>query len=279
MFVRLKFTLSKIMKYQFIDKYLIEKQKEGHYLFTYDEIVQEFHIDSTALHSKLLRLKHQHKIASIRKNFYIYFPQEGIETGSIHPYLYLDDLMHYLNINYYVALFSAASFHGSENPNPSEYYIIVDRPIKNITLGEINLNFILKKNWDPDSIDQILYRTGFINISSPELTGIDLIAYYEKIGGASYILSILKGFWDKFDSERLSLIADSYLDTSALQRLGYICDVVLDKPDLAMSLQHALESRKTHTIPFQLSSSKRKKLSYDWKVDAHIHSHFHGISK
>ena len=89
--------------------------------------------------------------------------------------------------------------------------------------------FFCKKQILDAYVEKRLTRTGYINVSCPELTAVDLITYQAKIGSVTRAATVLAELVEKTDFSRLT---PDFVDTvpiSSLQRLGYILDNVLEE--------------------------------------------------
>ena len=82
---------------------------------------------------------------------------------------------------------------------------------------------------------------GFINISSPELTAVDLLTYQDKIGGVTRAATVLAELAEKLDFGRLDELFVKSVPVTSLQRLGYILDVVLEEQAVADSIHNILK--------------------------------------
>ena len=107
--------------YNYIDKYLVEVQSKGRYSITLKELRNNFNVSEKALNQNLFRLKTKNRISQIRKEFYVIIPPAYINRGMIPAAFFVDDMMKFLNKNYYVGLFSAAALHGAAHQQPMEY--------------------------------------------------------------------------------------------------------------------------------------------------------------
>ena len=109
------------------------------------------------------------------------------------------------------------------------------------------------------------YQTGFINVSSPELTSLDLCTYIWKFG-VNRVVTILMELCEQMKPSFLKKVAKEYNNISSIQRLGYILENFTDYDKLTNALQQILKKNKTYYVP--LSPKKEKKGEYDrrWKV-------------
>jgi len=107
-------------------------------------------------------------------------------------------------------------------------------------------------------IDDIIQKTtdaGYLNVSSPELTALDLFAYVEKIG-MNRITTVLHELAQSIKVTSLSRTIKKYPNTSVIHRLGYIIDKVLDEKKIAEVLLKNLKDR--NLFPVLLTTQKPK---------------------
>jgi len=250
----------------YLSKYLTSVRSKGCYTFTLVELREQFIVSSISLNQSLGRLKAKNEIAQIRKGFYAIIPPEYSSQGMLPPYLFLDDLMKSLNKRYYLALLSAAAIWGAAHQQPMEYFVLVESPApRSVNSKKLKLDFLGKKEWIGEGIIQQKTQSGYMSISSPELTALDLCAYADTFG-INRVVTILQELVQNIKLPALVKIAKQYANTTAIQRLGYVLDVVLLKEKLAIALWKVMLERKYYSVP--LSSQKEKKglIDYRWKV-------------
>ncbi len=261
--------MKKIEK-NYIYKYIIKLQSTGKYTFTFDELKKKFNaLNCNALKKSLSRLIIDKKILSARKGFYVIIPPEYLNSGTLPPILFVDDLMKSINRNYYVGMLNSALFYGAGHQQPQELFVITDKPaIRDIKKKNISIKFITRKKLLIEGITEQKTDTGYVKISLPELTMIDLIQFQRKAGGLNRIVSIITEMKDKIDKKRLSeLLTNNDIPCSVLQRLGYILESFLSVKDVSDSLYLTVKryiNRRTALNPFK----KIKGFSSDnrWKV-------------
>ena len=74
----------------------------------------------------ILRLAEKGEVLSLRKGFYLIIPPRFSSVKKLPVQLYCDKLFRYLGRNYYIALFSAAKFHGASHQQVHRDYIITN---------------------------------------------------------------------------------------------------------------------------------------------------------
>lgn len=169
--------------HNYLEKYIDNVRSVGRYSFTLEELQNEFNISYRALKQNLYRLKSKNEIAQVRQGFYVIIPPEYSNQGMLPPYLFIDDLMESLNKPYYVALLSAAALHGAAHQQPMEYFVIVRTPApRSIHNKKLKISFFSKSSWEQGDIVKKTTNAGYMNVSSPELTALDLLNYTHKIG-------------------------------------------------------------------------------------------------
>lgn len=269
-FMQIIYELKRAVKYEYIDNYLLNIRSKGRFYFTFEELKNTFNASDQALRRKITRLNADKKIAIIRKDFYVVLSPEQTINGTIPLYLYIDDLMKYLERSYYLGLYSAAVLYGAAHQQPMEYQVIVQSPMRSIIVGSTKINFLCRKQWSEENIEKKQSAAGYFNVSSPELTALDFMSFNGKIGGISRISTILEELIEEIKPAQMYRTALSYPNNSALQRLGYMLDKVFKRDDLAKSLRRALNKRLAQNIVLAISSPKKGNFDRDWKVDVNV---------
>ena len=96
-----------------IASWIYDKPLRGDYTFTHDELVQAFpDMSAGSIARALTREVSKGRIMSPLRCFYVIVPDEYVLRGAVPQSFYLEDMMHHLGRKYYVALLSAASYHG-----------------------------------------------------------------------------------------------------------------------------------------------------------------------
>lgn len=260
-------------RYKYLDAYIDDLRSDGKYSFTAFDLRKRFNFSDEALKKSLQRLKKAKKVVMVRKAFYVIVPPEYRAKGIIPPGLYVHDLMKFLGRDYYVGLLNAAAFHGSAHQQPQSYSIITTgAPLRNIQTDQVSICFLTKKTWNQKEIENRKVSTGFINVSSPELTALDLINYYDIVGGFDRIATILEELSESIRAKKLVDSAKHYTKVTVIQRLGYMLDHVLDEGKLGNILYDYLQ-----TIPFhpcllspQTIKPKRMATGNRWKIVPNI---------
>ncbi len=179
-------------KYNYLLNFIYDLQAKGRYTFSLEEMKLKFQIEEEALKKSLNRLSKKGKIVSVRKGFYVIVPPEYASQALMPPPLFIDALMQYIQKPYYVGLLSAAALHGAAHQQPQEFQVVTAIPaLRNINVKQNHLKFFTKRGFSESGITSLKTDTGYIKISGPELTMLDLIQFEQRIGGLNRVISVV----------------------------------------------------------------------------------------
>lgn len=254
-----------------LSQWVDQRLYRGFYTFSFQDAAKEFASwQNSYLKTSINRLIRQSKIISPAKGFYVITPIEYALSGLVPATFYVDQMMTYLNRNYYVCLLNAAAFYGAAHQRPQSFTITHDgATITSGTRSGIDFSFIKKTRIDSQFIRKFKTKLGSINVSSPELTAIDLIENQYKVGGLNRVCTVMNELADSLD---FSNVDDSFFKIYGVpvyQRLGYILDEVLEESELADSL---LARLKALDVVFRKTSFKTGKdtigcdINEKWKI-------------
>ncbi len=201
----------------------------GRPCFSIEEARAAFPMFSTGVLSALLsRYRAKGIIQSVHKGFFVVMPAQYALQGRVPDLYYIPQLMEYLNRPYYISLLSAASFWGASHQAVMTTHLMTCLPQssmsrrKNSTIrwfyrSSVPKEFLVAKNGE----------TAPVLYSNAELTAIDLIHWAIKIGCLSMVATVLDELREATNFEGASSGVFLTADTSDVQRLGYVYDVVL----------------------------------------------------
>lgn len=180
--------------------------------------------------------------------------------------MFIDDLMKSLNKPYYISHISAAAMFGAAHQQPMEFTVTAETPaprcIKNKRLKII---FYSKKEWTKEGITKKKTNAGYVNVSIPELTALDLLDK-SSIFGINRIATILNELAEEMNSSKLIKTACQYRNNAAIQRLGYILERDVANEKLAENLWKTLSKRKFSAIPLAPKKEKSGTSNNRWKI-------------
>jgi predicted transcriptional regulator of viral defense system len=255
-------------EYKQIRYWVEELPKKGINTFSLSEVREEFTQKSPSqIKVSLNRLVLAGKITSVWQGFYaVVLPEYGLK-GIIPPTEYIDHLMKYLGKDYYVATLSAAALHGASHSKPLTFTFVSNQLLHPKEKGEIRLQPLLKKRIPHRYVERRNVNSGSINVSAPILTAFDLVLYPMKSGGFGNISTVLAELSESIEANCFDDDIFGFVSASAVQRLGYLLDVVLGETTLADTL---LERAKSNSMKFRKIplASYRKAFTENWSYSA-----------
>jgi predicted transcriptional regulator of viral defense system len=257
------------LTYNYLEDYVNKIRSQGRYVFTWTELKGQFDISDKALNQALYRLKTKRKVTQIRKGFYAIITPEYSHQGMLPVNLFIDDMMKSLNKRYYVGLISAAALYGAAHQQPMEFFVVTEKPaLRDIRAKKLKLSFYIKKGWSEEDIIQKKTDAGYINVSSPELTALDLL-YYKSIG-LNQAVTILKELVEEIKPQDLLRAAKRYPQVAAIQRLGYILDKELQNEKLSEVLKKVLQGKRIFPVPLSNDRDKSGDIDDTWRIIKNI---------
>ena len=265
--------MAKKPTYNYIDHYLTEIQSKGRYSVTLDELRTKFDTSEKAILQNIYRLKSKNQLAQVRKEFYVIIPPQYSNRGMVPPTLFIGDMMEFLNREYYVGLLSAAALHGAGHQQPMEFQVITKKPpLRSIKNKKLTISFFTKGKWEKDQIVEKKTETGYIHVSTPELTAFDLVYNNKKIGGLNRIIPILEDLMESIKLSELGKTAQGQ-NTPTIQRLGYLVAEMSNEPlanslyKTIMNLPAGKAGKNPKEIPLSLAHKNRTgEVNEKWKV-------------
>ena len=208
-----------------ISKYIEGLQARGQYWFSYQMLVAETDKTEKAVERSLSRLREHGTIASPRKGFYVIVPPEYRAAGCLPANWFIDNLMKFINEHYYIGLLSAAELFGAAHHRPQELQVISEHARRPLECGRVRIRFFSKRYIEKTPTTSHKVRTGYMRISTPEATALDLVRYSFELGGLDSVAVVIAELSETMKPRELVKAAESF-ELSVVQRLGFILDKV-----------------------------------------------------
>jgi predicted transcriptional regulator of viral defense system len=227
-----------------LSSYATDLLASGRVSFTREEAVAALGVTPRGFLKAAERLQKKHALFNPRQGFYVVVPPQYLARGAPPPPWYIDDLMKHEGRPYYVGLLKAAELHGATHQAVMQFQIVTDKRMPKIRAGRSILAFFYRR--DMQSVGGALIDhktdTGRMKISSPELTGLDLLRYIHAAGTIDSIAAALSDLGAKMQPEPLRELAPVF-ERSVVQRLGYLLEHVKHRR-AAEGLQAYLQQAK-----------------------------------
>lgn len=221
-----------------IAKWIRELPVRGEYTFSREDVDANFpDMNPSSVSRALTREVGKGVLFMPQKGFYVIFPDEYKARGVIPQSFYMDGLMRHLGRDYYVALLSAADLHGAAHQAPMSYSVMIEPPaMRDKVTPKYVTRFVLKSKLPMRYVEKRVVRTGYLNVSSPELTAVDLITYQHNIGGLTRAATVLAELASKLHFDLLDEGFIGVAPLASFQRMGYILENVLEESAVAAKL-------------------------------------------
>lgn len=251
------------MQKQGIRPWLRAQMAKGRLYVTREELQKAFPLYSkAALSQAIARAEDDALLAYGWRGFYLLLPPAYAARKSLPPSLYIDGLMRYLNRPYCVSLLNAAETYGAAHQRPMRYTVMTSNPPpRSRKTGVVQIDFVAKREFNSgipkELVRSIKVQTGYLSVSTPEVTALSLIQYAKAAGGLSHVVTVLEELVDECHFDKLSPLVLQYFPISCFQRLGYILEEVLQYADQANNLYaYLLEYHRRRLMPVLLSAGK-----------------------
>jgi len=232
-----------------VSHYVESLQGSGRYYFTGNEVAAAVGGTDLAREAALRRLKKKGRIASPRRGFFVIVPVEYRSAASPPASWFIDDLLAYMGQPYYVGLLTAAALHGAAHQQPQVFQVVTDRPMRPARMARQRIEFHRNRNLLEVPVERVKTETGWMRVSTPEATAVDLVRYPEACGSLGNVATVLVELAERIDPIVLAEVAARARHPDA-QRLGYILER-LGLEAIAGPLAGLVASRRRRPVPLR----------------------------
>ncbi len=199
-------------------------QSQGRLVFNASEARKALNQTENAFQKASKRLIQKNKLFRPAKGFYAIIPAQYRSAKGLPPEWYIDALMKFHDLPYYVGLLSAAALYGAAHQAPQELQVVTTKPLRLIVAGRTRIRFLTKQGISKTPVQDLKTQTGFFKVSTPEGTAFDLIRYYRWAGFLNNVATVLSELSGRLDPKKLISMARNGVDISHVQRLGYLLE-------------------------------------------------------
>ncbi|KPL09557.1 MAG: hypothetical protein AMS26_22730 [Bacteroides sp. SM23_62] len=225
------------MQKNYLLSWIEELLARGRIAFAYDDVKNAFpEKPENALIQSLSRLSHKGKIVPVYKGFYLIISAEYANRKIIPPVQFIDYLMEYIGKPYYVGLLSAAALYGAAHQQPQEFFVLTTSKQLATYKKGIKINYVIKSQIPSQFLEDKKTQTGYIKVSSPELTALDLIYYNLRVGGMNRVATVLSELVESMNTDKIEPDLIKLFSIPTIQRIGYLLETVLEETEFAKKL-------------------------------------------
>lgn len=248
------------------------RQMAGWTTFSFEDVIQALpSLSRQNVSNSLWRLCEAHVVSLVHRGFYVILPPTNRKSGIVDPYYYIDNLMRKIGRDYYVCLRSAAALHGASHQAALMRSVMLPSPHISFSSERNNqLNWYYRTRIPTVFLEERKTATGYIKVSNPELTALDLVQYCDKSGGLSSVATMIAELSDLLDFSKDNGSVLSTASSATIQRLGYILEVILGQHDKANSLcefWHQHFKRQNYALLSAKVQVKPSSRNERWKID------------
>lgn len=250
-------------------RFIEDLQSRGRYHFSTEEAVEALGSSVPATQAALRRLKAKAEIAAPHRGFHVIVPPEYRRLGCLPADHFIPQLMQHLGEPYYVALLSAAAYHGAAHQKPQVFQVMVSRRRRPVACGEVHIQFVARN--DMAETPTVLRNTprAVIRVASAAATAHELVGHPEHAGGLNNVATVLAELAESLDAE--ALVTEAHrVPLAWVQRLGYLLTLV-DASELAAALEPVVRAR--NPFPVALAPSEEATGAPGdgrWKVSVNV---------
>lgn len=231
------------------------------------EIAKILEIPEDQVRTRLRNSIKRNQMFSPARGLWVPIPHEYRNWGATPALEFLDSMMTYLQRDYYVGWLSAAEILGASHQRPQVTQVAVNSQLANLSIGRSRIRFRTRRNISHLQCFKHRVSSGYVWVSSFELTALDLADAPLMGGGLNNVATVLAELSKEkhLNGEILTGVAANY-STTTISRLGYILQQVNTNSDL-QALKLLLHSRSMRR-PSLLSPSDRRagNVSHEWNL-------------
>ena len=248
-----------------MDDLLDQLLSQGRYSITTTEAAELTGWTKNAAAVGLSRLAAKNQFFSPARGLYVVVPPEFRGWGVIPAELFIDDLMRYLDRDYYVLLLSAAALHGASHQAPQVFQVIVDKRTRDVDIGRVRLRFFER----PGTVTAVAKlrrntRSGRMNVSTKEVTLLDLVAHASSVGGLSNVATIASEL-EGLDPATLAAAAQHF-PRAVVRRTGWLLDSFTSSSAAADALRELADVGTGNPALLSPSSPARGGTDKNWNL-------------
>jgi len=246
--------------------WLLSLPGRGQYTFTTREAHgQQPNVSPASTTSALARAETAGLIVTPVRGLHVVVPLEDRGVGAPSWRLFLDPMMTYLGLAYYVGLLTAAAHHGASPQAAQVAQVVVPRQRRRIQVGRSRIEFVVQRDVASAPVELANAPSGRYRIATPELTALDLVRYSARAGGWGNVVTVLRDLAPALRPSHFRPVLATEPAVADIARLGYLLER-LGAPDAAAPLHRWFEARPEHWVPLVPRSGRPGVRDPRWRI-------------
>jgi predicted transcriptional regulator of viral defense system len=195
-------------------------------------------------------------------------PAEYREIGAPPTPWFIDELMKFYQQAYYVGLLSAAALYGAAHQQPQVFQVITNKHLRPVQAGRSFIEFFTKQKILENYSQSMKTPTGYMQVSWPEITALDLVRYAKASGHLNNVTTVLSELQENFNMQRFKQIIETKdFALPEIQRLGYLLELSHANNEIIELLQQWIQAQKPRAIPLRPDMPYEKsQLNLNWQL-------------
>jgi len=234
---------------------------------TNEEISVLLGIPEKYIRQRLAPLVKRKEIISPYRGFWIPIPYEYRQWGAPEAIYYIDKMMRFLEIDYYVGWMSAASILGAGHHAPQVFQVASAKAVRNRKIGRSNIEFYQRSNVGSLPTFRHKTQTGVVHVSTRAATMLSAANELSNVSGLDNAANIIIELSETEETFIDEVVACSALfHISALRRLGWILENFTSTSGLDQLVKISRESKIKQS---KLSTYKTysDRIDVKWSLD------------
>jgi hypothetical protein len=238
----------------------------GQYTFTTVEARgQQPTVSAASTTAALARAETAGLIVTPVRGFHVVVPLEDRGVGAPSWRLFLDPMMGYLGLAYYVGLLTAAAHHGASAQAAQVVQVVVLHQRRPIGVGRSRIEFVVNRDIGKAPVEFVNAPSGRYRIATSELTALDLVRYSSRAGGWGNVVTVLRDLAPALRPSRFRPVLATEPAVADVARLGYLLER-LEVPDIAAPLHRWIEARPERWVPLVPGAGRAGIRNPRWRI-------------
>ncbi len=244
----------------------------GRHFVSTEQIAELVGVDPADVRHSLRRQRELNTMVPVTKGAWVPVTPPHRRNGAPPVEHFIDPLMQFLGHRYYVGFLSAAQIHGASHQAPMVFQVATDGALRNRSIGSQRVAFIQRSNLADRATVRRIVPTGRIDVSTPEVTVLDLVEAPQFGAGLSNVATVVAELLDTGQVDPIALAEQAVSYPMAVaQRAGHLVERMGKETDAAIDLQplHDLvaDAQTVNLYPGTEHSGERDER---WNVVANI---------
>ena len=254
-----------------IKEYIDVLLQAGKVGFSSQEAEQSLGVSKQAIAMAVSRLRKKGQLVTPYRDFHVPIPPEYRSLGCLPANQLLPPVMRHVKSDFYLCLLSAAAIHGAAHQRPQITQVMTAKRMRPIQCGSVVIRFIYKKELLDIPTQLVTVPTGYLKVSTPEATAMDLLLYSQQSGGINHIATVLTELIEVIDPKKMLALVQSSRENAWVQRLGYILEKIdpdefRARDDSLLLLKKYIDEINPSFVPLVSGSVKGCSWNKVWRV-------------